>query len=152
MALLARRNATASAAAARRDAQSAGHVVVVGASDGDVGARVLDLLSEDMALGDKGAAGVSSVEEISLSEARAVAAGGGGGGGGTGRISMIKAALAKVKTLVVLPSDPGPKGSSGGGGFTRASPRFGFLALFRFGTGGLTRFNSVQFSSIRFKF
>lgn len=115
VAAIARRNATLAASGARREAQSAGHVVVIGAGDGDLGARVVDLFADDVALEEKGAGGVQSVEGISLAEARAVAAGSGGGGGGTGRISVVKAALERVKTLVVLPSDPGPKGPSGGG-------------------------------------
>lgn len=110
----AKKNASAAAAAARRTAEAAGAVVVVGAGgdgeDGPLGAAVLALFEEEVAaVGEKGAARVTSVSGVPLSTAKGL----GGGGGGDGDV---RAALEGVKTLVIVPGDSGSKKKKGGGG------------------------------------
>lgn len=91
----ARKNASANAAVARQAAEAAGNVVVVGASDGELGSKVLSLFEKEAVVEeDKGrrAAGVDSVAGVSLEEARAV-------------VEDIKEILQRVNTLVVVPAD-----------------------------------------------
>lgn len=92
-------------------------MVVVGAADGDLGVRVFEMFkTEADTSGDKGAARVSSVAGVSLADARAVAKGGGGGGEAEAGIGDVRAALSKVKTLVIMPADPEAKKGAGFGG------------------------------------
>eukprot|EP00752_Nemacystus_decipiens_P001587 g1548.t1 len=109
----AKKNASAAAAAARRSAEAAGAVVVVGAGgeDGALGAAVLGLFESELAeVGEKGAARVTSVYNVSLAAAKALRE----------DDEEMMAALRGVKTLVVVPADSasgkGKKRGGGGGG------------------------------------
>ena len=91
---LERRNASS----ARRAAESAGNVVVVGASDGDLGARVMALFEAEAGMseegGSKGPAGVAAVVGVSLNQARAL-----------DNHDEVKTSLRGAKTLVIVPAD-----------------------------------------------
>lgn len=115
-----KRNASANAAVARRAAEAAGNVVVVGASDGELGSRVLGLFEKEAGVeGGKGrGAGVVSVAGVSLEEARAVD-------------EDIKVILRLVNTLVVIPADDG--GNKSGSSMT---PKGGGMLGGLFGVGG----------------
>ena len=94
----AKKNASAAAAAARRSAEAAGAVVVVGAGgeDGALGAAVLKLFEAELReVGEKGAARVTSVYNVSLAAAKELREDDG----------EMRAALGEVKTLVVVPAD-----------------------------------------------
>lgn len=127
---LAQKNASAQAMAARRIADSAGDVVVVGgvrsskSDDGhgdgdgesDLGAQILALFDDEAGeMEGKGVARVTSVEGISITEAKGLGEG-------------VKNSLAGVKTLVIVPADSSSANKKKSGS--------GFGAMFGGGGGG----------------
>lgn len=131
---LAKKNASVAAAAARREADAVGNVVVVGSTDGELGAQLLALFeaeAEAGEMGGKGVARVASASGVSLADVKALLGGGAGDDEKEEEEKVrVSGLLKEAKTLVIIPAQSGKKKKGGGGGGG------GLAGLFGGGGGG----------------